>query len=249
MSGRRTLRSGKEFSAFDLAVQRAIVPATDFDLGECLQRRLADQDATDASDDEAEEEDHYEPDEEDHHAVPDPPPTPIKPAKVKGTPQQKARGAGAASTQPHLKAIHRKRVAEAKASALKLDLDAAALPHSKPAWVGSRSAGDEPFEFTEPAGAHDLTTGLGGVSYTQEEVDALSGTLGFMYIAWLGTLTIPLLDCHRRIIALLGSTPRDVVGWKVITDARGNFFSTACHAYGSLRSGSITAARRSLSLL
>ncbi|KAJ6600992.1 hypothetical protein DFH09DRAFT_901023 [Mycena vulgaris] len=31
-------------------------------------------------------------------------------------------------------------------------------------------------------------------------------------------LTIPLLDSHRRIIALLGGTPRDGVGWKAATN-------------------------------
>lgn len=29
---------------------------------------------------------------------------------------------------------------------------------------------------------------------------------------------IPLLDSHRRLIALLGGTPRDVAGWKIATD-------------------------------
>ncbi|KAJ7816878.1 hypothetical protein B0H14DRAFT_3475060 [Mycena olivaceomarginata] len=40
MAGRRTLRSGKEFSAFDLAVCRAISPPVHFDAGECLMQRL-----------------------------------------------------------------------------------------------------------------------------------------------------------------------------------------------------------------
>ncbi|KAJ6549601.1 hypothetical protein DFH09DRAFT_1320076 [Mycena vulgaris] len=35
---------------------------------------------------------------------------------------------------------------------------------------------------------------------------------------WLGRLTIPLLDSHRRVIAVLGGTPRDAAGWKVVTD-------------------------------
>ncbi|KAJ7512598.1 hypothetical protein B0H11DRAFT_1618151, partial [Mycena galericulata] len=30
--------------------------------------------------------------------------------------------------------------------------------------------------------------------------------------------TIPLLDSHRRVIAVLGGTPRDAAGWKVVTD-------------------------------
>ncbi|KAJ7874660.1 hypothetical protein B0H14DRAFT_3437475 [Mycena olivaceomarginata] len=71
---------------------------------------------------------------------------------------------------------------------------------------------------SEPQPLHHLDNGLGGVSYTQTEVDALSGTIGFMYIAWLGKLTIPILDLHRRIIVLLGGTPRDEVAWKAATD-------------------------------
>ncbi|KAJ7309175.1 hypothetical protein DFH08DRAFT_918364 [Mycena albidolilacea] len=76
----------------------------------------------------------------------------------------------------------------------------------------------ESAEDHEPQPPHHLNTGLGGISYTQAEVDALSGTVGFMYIAWLGKLTIPILDSHRRVIALLGGTPRDQAGWKAATD-------------------------------
>ncbi|KAJ7259117.1 hypothetical protein B0H12DRAFT_1201759 [Mycena haematopus] len=32
------------------------------------------------------------------------------------------------------------------------------------------------------------------------------------------SLTIPILDSHRRLIALLGGTPRDVGAWKTVTD-------------------------------
>ncbi|KAJ7104591.1 hypothetical protein C8R43DRAFT_1092225 [Mycena crocata] len=39
-----------------------------------------------------------------------------------------------------------------------------------------------------------------------------------MYIDWLGVLTIPILDSKRRVIAVLGGTPRDVVDWKTCTD-------------------------------
>lgn len=31
-------------------------------------------------------------------------------------------------------------------------------------------------------------------------------------------LTVPLLDSHRRVIAVLGGTPRDDEGWKAATD-------------------------------
>jgi hypothetical protein len=49
----------------------------------------------------------------------------------------------------------------------------------------------ESAEDHEPQPPHHLDTGLGGISYTQAEVDALSGTVGFMYIAWLGKYVDP----------------------------------------------------------
>jgi hypothetical protein len=46
----------------------------------------------------------------------------------------------------------------------------------------------EPSDLQAPLG---FTTGLGGASYTQQQVDELSGTKGFMYIDWLG-MYVPL---------------------------------------------------------
>ncbi|KAJ7874659.1 hypothetical protein B0H14DRAFT_3437474 [Mycena olivaceomarginata] len=46
MAGRRTLRSGKEFSAFDLAVGRAIPSPIHFDVGQHLKKQLLEQDST-----------------------------------------------------------------------------------------------------------------------------------------------------------------------------------------------------------
>jgi hypothetical protein len=75
---------------------------------------------------------------------------------------------------------------------------------------------------------------MGSRVYTQEEIDRMSGTEGFTYIDWLGEyvlfysfsfhsnwfprLTIPILDSHRRLIALLGGKPKDLLGWKTVTD-------------------------------
>ncbi|KAJ7468537.1 hypothetical protein FB451DRAFT_1340258 [Mycena latifolia] len=67
-----------------------------------------------------------------------------------------------------------------------------------------------------PLGKPD--TGLGSIVLTQEQVNVLVGTPGFLYIPCLGRLTIPLLDSSRRIIGVLGGTPRDHAGWQVITD-------------------------------
>ncbi|KAJ7337610.1 hypothetical protein DFH08DRAFT_964581 [Mycena albidolilacea] len=231
MSGRQTLHSGKEFSTFDLAVGRAIALPIDFDVGHCLQQRLDDLDSTGFRD---------EPDEDvtpfpsltfatpvaapapSTSSLPAPPLTSLSSkerSKVKSRLRRdKARTeARLTSTTPLLKAVNLKRIDEAKTSALELDLDASALPHSKPAWIGSRSVAEDP-KFSPPHEPHDLDTGLSGLLYTQAEVDALSGTENFMYINWLGRLTIPILDRHQHIIALLGGTPRDTVGWQTVTD-------------------------------
>ncbi|KAJ7840297.1 hypothetical protein B0H14DRAFT_2587526 [Mycena olivaceomarginata] len=87
------------------------------------------------------------------------------------------------------KAVHRKRILSAKTAALELKVDTTELKHSKHAWQGS-AAGKEAF----------------------------TGTQGFMYINWLGRLTIPLLDAQCCVIAVLGGMPRDHAGWKTVTD-------------------------------
>ncbi|KAJ7027064.1 hypothetical protein C8F04DRAFT_1045077 [Mycena alexandri] len=59
---------------------------------------------------------------------------------------------------------------------------------------------------------------MGGRIYTQEEVRDLTGEDGMRYINWLGELSIPILDCRGRIIAVLGGMPRDREGWKKLID-------------------------------
>jgi hypothetical protein len=94
-----------------------------------------------------------------------------------------------------------KRIRKGKAMPLPIDIDAAALPHSRPAWVGDREAQHTPFEFTDPAPAPDISDGLGGIRYTQEEVDALSGTQGFQYVGWLGEYVLtPLISSPSEIL-------------------------------------------------
>ncbi|KAJ7763252.1 hypothetical protein B0H14DRAFT_3510661 [Mycena olivaceomarginata] len=231
---RRTLRSGKEFSAFDLALGRAITPPVPFDFGVSLEQRLSEQEAAGLWD-EDHAEDHAEPPADTPDSPPLPPPTPSPPQKPSGlhpatlsakdrdkqkskARRDKKRQQARLSAGTPLKSVHRKHVQQAKASALDMDLDASSLPHSKPAWVGSRAAEDEPFDFEDAAAPHDGGTGLGGVSYTQEEVDALSGTRGFRYIGWLGELTVPVVDRQRRVVITLGGMPRDRAGWKTVTD-------------------------------
>ncbi|KAJ7090075.1 hypothetical protein C8R43DRAFT_964859 [Mycena crocata] len=117
------------------------------------------------------------------HTVP-PPPAGLS-AKVRNKLKSRARrdkkrdAARDVSANPLLKSVSLKRVSKAKASALEVDVDATALPHSKPSWRNSNSP-----RLRQP---HDLSNGLGTKTYTQAELDAFSGTEGFMYIDWLGS--------------------------------------------------------------
>ncbi|KAJ7808475.1 hypothetical protein B0H14DRAFT_3482318 [Mycena olivaceomarginata] len=241
---RRTLRSGKEYSAFDLALGRAFQPAADFDVVQCIQQRLAEEEAGLSEEDEADNLElnlGLDLDLDLDNLEPEPPQLPpAQPPALPATPtntllstkqRNKAKScarhdrkrdkARLASSNPAVKTINQKRVQEGKAKHLPAGVDIADLPHSQPAWVGLRQAQDHPFEFTDPPPdpTPDSSDGLGGIYYTQEEVDALSSTKGFMYLWWLGLLTIPIIDRQRRVIAVLGGTPCDVVEWKHITDS------------------------------
>ncbi|KAJ7839910.1 hypothetical protein B0H13DRAFT_1649971 [Mycena leptocephala] len=77
---------------------------------------------------------------------------------------------------------------------------------------------------------------MGGRVYTREEIEALTGARDLVYVNWLGqcvsfalvsylhgllirpSLSIPIVDSRGRIIAVLGGMPKDLIGWKVITD-------------------------------
>ncbi|KAJ7291857.1 hypothetical protein C8J57DRAFT_1212279 [Mycena rebaudengoi] len=127
---------------------------------------------------------------------------------------------------PGLKDIHLKHRQQAKSQAVEVQVDVGDLAHTKPAWTGLRTAEDgstmPPLQGTSTATSTPSwttsTTGLGIHNLTQEQIDKLTGTVGFEYIYWLGLLTIPILDVQRRIIALLGGMPRDVEGWKATTN-------------------------------
>ncbi|KAJ7309177.1 hypothetical protein DFH08DRAFT_823602 [Mycena albidolilacea] len=235
---RRTLRSGKEFSAFDLALARVITPPMDFDFGTVLQEQLAEEALTDMLDedpppDDDDDDDYDNPvDPGDDELLPEhaeplhsnfptpgltPPPSLSLPPpplsslsatarnklKSRACHDKKRQEARTASTNPLLKSVHRKRIDEAKKSTLHVDIDAGALPHAKTAW---------------PAPLHEDATGLGGVVYTQEQVDVLTGTPGLMYCEWLGHLAIPIVDRKCRVVGVLGEGPRDCEGWKTVTN-------------------------------
>ncbi|KAJ6503628.1 hypothetical protein C8R45DRAFT_923973 [Mycena sanguinolenta] len=117
-----------------------------------------------------------------------------------------------------LKSIHQKRLDAAKWNSVQVDVDTCELPHTLPGWIGRLLAqdgseapklGDSPIE---------LPPGLSSHSYTQEEIDSMSGTQGFSYIAWSGEETAPITDYHRRLFALLGGQPKDLKTWKTVTD-------------------------------
>lgn len=97
-----------------------------------------------------------------------------------------------ASVRPTRKAVHQKRMSEAKSSYLEVYHDANGLPHSIPAWIGNRGAEGLEFVFPDGSPASGVDRGMGGKLYSQEEVDALTGTKGFAYIAWLGLYVLAL---------------------------------------------------------
>ncbi|KAJ6448606.1 hypothetical protein DFH09DRAFT_1352920, partial [Mycena vulgaris] len=149
MSGRRTLHLGKEFSSFDLDLCRVITPQKRFNVAECLREHPLDVPLLAAP-----------PADLPPAAAPTTPPSSLtSPLTAQERNKLKSRARRdkkhdkmcAASDNPVLKAVHRKRVNAAKPSALDLDdLDASKLPHSKPTWLGSRLASEAEFEFSEP---------------------------------------------------------------------------------------------------
>ncbi|KAJ7665688.1 hypothetical protein B0H14DRAFT_3695928 [Mycena olivaceomarginata] len=247
---RRTLRSGKEFSAFDLALAVCV----DFDTPKCLQWRLSEQEHTgivhepedvcsldlaglsllpdiDTADDQlptlSPAPNLGEGASGSHSLAPPSAPSPRPPrplpdslsAKERNKLKSRARRdkkrdqAQQASVRPTRKAVHQKRMSEAKSSYLEVYHDANGLPHSIPAWIGNRGAEGLEFVFPDGSPASGVDRGMGGRLYSQEEVDALTGTKGFAYIAWLGLLTIAILDSRRRVIALLGGAPQGAEDW------------------------------------
>ncbi|KAJ7484573.1 hypothetical protein FB451DRAFT_1393107 [Mycena latifolia] len=200
MTGRRTLRSGEEFSEYDMAISRAISPPVRFDLDERVQECLLDEAANLLDENEA----------VGHELAPAPQATPPVPpaappvppaappvpssdpppptAKSRARRDRKRDLEQALSDNPLLKGVHLKRRAEGRAAAFELPVDTGSLPHSKLAWIGTRPGlpPDDEDEAGPPPAPPEVDTGLGGVFLTQDEVDALVGTPGFRYIpvAW-----------------------------------------------------------------
>ncbi|KAJ7939187.1 hypothetical protein B0H13DRAFT_1850922 [Mycena leptocephala] len=219
---RRTLHSGKEFSIYDLVIGKPVQSPQYFSVAECLKERLEAQEITKIYDEPAD----IMPPPPSPSPSPPPSPSPLgsprpfwqkpprdlpaKPAKVPTTVQEtrpkeaqetevgargrRIRGPGPQEYPPH----------STSTSMLATSTFQACMGW-KSQRVGRFGGSGGGFE----AGALTLDA---GILYTQEEPDALSGTEGF-------GITILIIDSHRRLIPLLGGKPKDLVGWKRITDA------------------------------
>ncbi|KAJ7662034.1 hypothetical protein DFH06DRAFT_1325357 [Mycena polygramma] len=229
---RRTLRSGKEFSAFDLAVGAAIEPAEFFDVEACLCN-AADTDETAAIW-------QTPPFWINDQAGPSPSPqggsgvarvtaSALK-AGSKRRKREKREIAAASAGVARAKSVAASHARESLKSSLRVELDAADLSHSKPAWIGLRSA--------EAEDGH----GYGGREYTREEIEALTGAKDLKYVNWYGRLSIPIIDSKGRIIAVLGGMPKDTAGWRALTDRAA--FLMATRAEGGSFSAEQTHHRR-----
>ncbi|KAJ7709257.1 hypothetical protein B0H16DRAFT_1822025 [Mycena metata] len=258
VTGRRTLRSGKEFPQFDLAAPSHVSPisAPDFDVADKLASCIASQEATGQLNKLEELKASFSPtvisspslsplpstsssslftppfwvNPTPDYSVPSPfhpvsaPSAPSAPSastssndrtlsndrwkkeKSKERRNRRREAEQEKNSTPGLKGMQKKCREEALRNAIHLDVDTSDLSHSKPAWIGSRSA------------ETDYDNGMGGRIYTREEVRELTGTDGLRYINWLGVLSIPILDSRGRIIAVLGGMPRDHEGWKKLID-------------------------------
>ncbi|KAJ6493109.1 hypothetical protein C8R45DRAFT_988945 [Mycena sanguinolenta] len=117
------------------------------------------------------------------------------------------------SSDPMLKSAAKKNMLQTRS-------DTTALPHTKRSWIGKLQAqdGSESSNIDPPSPGALPAIGMVSHSYTQENVDRLSGTTGFLYVPWGGELTIPIVNSSCRNFALLGSKPKDLVGWQAVTD-------------------------------
>ncbi|KAJ6450264.1 hypothetical protein C8R45DRAFT_1043701 [Mycena sanguinolenta] len=245
--GRRTLRSGKQFSTFDLAVER-----------------LDAQQITQIFD----EADTTAPFCQTPTASPPSPPTlstltlpksnqstprdqPATSSKTLTAAERKKLGSKrrkrekreqgrADSSDPTLKSVHFDRREAAKKNVLQTRSDTMVLPHTKRSWIGKLHAqhGSESPNVDPPSPGALPTAGMVPHSYTQEDIDRLSGTTGFLYVPWGGELTIPIVDSGRRNFALLGGKPKDLVGWQAVTDGAAELMRLS-HGSGQTRPGKL----------
>ncbi|KAJ7879357.1 hypothetical protein B0H13DRAFT_2667926 [Mycena leptocephala] len=116
-SSRRTLRSGKEFSAFDIVIGHAASLSTPeyFDVANCLAKQIQEQEAACMIDE----------------------PTTRKNSAVNASVRRYRR-----RKEPSIKVFHLKRRDKALGATIQVGVDIDALPHSEPAWIGKWNAQD-----------------------------------------------------------------------------------------------------------
>ncbi|KAF7358257.1 hypothetical protein MVEN_00874700 [Mycena venus] len=253
----RTLRSGKEFGAFDLAVYQShqpIKPPKFFDIADCLSQRLQEQETSGNVDEPDETIDNPDSDPgdappPDFWINPNPSPSipstfsssgpsipstslsPIPPRRFSAPPthmdykkasSKARRRRHRAQVQeengtPGLKQVVIKRQREAMGNAIQVNVDIEGIEHSGPAWIGSRTAET----------VHE--DGMAGRKYTADEIFQLTGERDLIYINWGGMLSIPIMDSHGCIIAILGGMPRDIERWKTVTDGAAKLMEDNAH--------------------
>ncbi|KAJ7883792.1 hypothetical protein B0H13DRAFT_2537891, partial [Mycena leptocephala] len=190
-SSRRTLCSGKEFSAFDMVIGHAASLLTPeyFDVADCLTKRIQEQEAACMIDEPV----------NDYHESNDPDPLPfwINPSPMHSHRpptsmdyKKKSSKLRVKNGTPGIKVFHLERRDEALSAAIQVDVDIDALPHSEPAWIGKRNAQDD----------HTFEDGMGGHIYSEKEIRELTGVDGMWYINWLGVLTIPITDSLANLM-------------------------------------------------
>ncbi|KAJ7180021.1 hypothetical protein C8R43DRAFT_1117365 [Mycena crocata] len=180
--GRRTLRSGKEFSAYDLSFGSALEPTEYFDVETCLELHIADQEASGMFD-----EIHdggcidvpafclnLPAPEEPTPQLSTSPPSASRRSALKEASKRRRNNQRAAAGPSAAKTAAIKHRQAALKTPIRVNIDTAALPHSKPAWIGDRNTEDE----------HE--DGMGGKIYTREEIHALTGATDLRYINWMG---------------------------------------------------------------
>ncbi|KAJ6447706.1 hypothetical protein C8R45DRAFT_1115758 [Mycena sanguinolenta] len=253
---RRTLRSGKEFSAFDLAVGPPVPLQGFFSVADCLRERLEAQQVTQILDEPMDNLPTFP------YSAPlsppqpsdlPPPPTANIPALLsrdqpahlltaterkklgsKRRKREKREREQAESSDPGLKSVPVDRRNAAKRNVVQTNGDTKALPHTKRAWIGKLLSedGSESPNVSPPPPDSLPAAGMVPHSYTQEDVNRLSGTTGFLYVPWGGEITVPLADSNQSVVGLLGGKPRDLNGWKIVTDgAAALMASLAVHGH------------------
>ncbi|KAF7318078.1 hypothetical protein HMN09_00315700 [Mycena chlorophos] len=97
------------------------------------------------------------------------------------------------------KAVGAKHVEAAKKHVIRVETNAAQLPHLKPAWIGDRDAAGP-----DPA----VVAALNAFDWDADDVNGRLGELGLRYVRPQNEDPVPVLDVERRLIVLVAGCPR-----------------------------------------